>query len=98
MLADEIPQQDSRAKSVMPQPSATRYDTLWTNMSLFIVFHLQRWVWKERGVYSFLCKLDREHVANTCYASRREHLERITDDVMILSPTHDNGETTVSQA
>ena len=101
-MADEIPLLDSRATSVMARPSfqfdLPRYRDLRTNLSLLILFHIHRWHWNERGVYSFLSNKDRETVATTCHAARREHLERLTDDETTLSPTHVNGETDRVQA
>ena len=94
-MSDEIPKETAAQQIVLRPPMLTfhvgRFDVLVTNQCLFLVCQLHRWQWHERGIYIFLSQYDHFQIACTCYAACFEHIERLTDDEIVLSPLADNG-------
>ena len=101
-LADEITENNSRLHTVLrhrPLPSdVQRIGAFWANQSLVIIYHVKRWHWNEFGIYSFLNFVDRNAVATTCYSAHMEHMERVTDDELVLSPTQQHGDLPIRHA
>eukprot|EP00435_Cladocopium_sp_Y103_P020986 s386_g5.t1 len=101
-MTDEIADVQSQDRAVLMLPALQfdpdRMGNLFRNICLFTVYHFQKWCWNTCGVYAFLDSTSRKHLAYSSYAAWSEHLERITDDAMPLSPHSDNGNVLVRLA
>eukprot|EP00435_Cladocopium_sp_Y103_P074720 s19_g50.t1 len=93
-MADELEDITIPDQGVLQVPSLRfdpdRIGNMLHNICLYTVYHLQKWNWNTVGVSSFLDATARHRLASSSYGSYFEHLERISDDAMQLSPHADN--------
>ena len=90
-LADEVPLIAVRTQTALQQTllpfEPERFALLHLHRSLQIIYIIHRYDWNVAGVYSFLRARDQDMQSLCCYATRREHVERRTDENFFLSPT-----------
>ena len=90
-MADEVPLIEVRTQTALQQTllpfEPERFALLHLHRSLQIIYIIHRYDWNVAGVYSFLRARDQDMLSLCCYATRREHVERRTDEIFFLSPT-----------
>ena len=87
-MADEVPLIEVRTQTALQQTllpfEPERFALLQIHRSLQIIYLIHRYDWKVAGIYSFLRARDQDMLSMCCYATRREHVERRTDEIFFL--------------
>ena len=89
-MADEVPLIAVRTQTALQQTllpfEPERFALLHLHRSLQIIYIIHRYDWNVAGVYSFLRARDQDMLSLCCYATRREHVERRTDENFSCHP------------
>ena len=88
-MADEVPLIEVRTQTALQQTllpfEPERFALLHLHRSLQIIYLIHRYDWNVAGIYSFLRARDQDMLSLCCYATRREHVERRTDDFFLVT-------------